>query len=420
MQEQYPTHIYSEIGELEAVIVHTPGNEVENMTPGNAERALYSDILNLSVASKEYAQFKGVLDKVTKTLEVKDLLLDVLKNEKVKKNLINRICSDETTQCIKEYLFSLDEKSLSMQLIEGVKKEENTLTGFLSKERFTLRPLHNFFFTRDASMSVYDSVFIGKMNSPVRLRESLIMECIFDYHPLFNTRTINVSQIVNNPETISLEGGDVLVARHDILLVGIGARTTPQGIDFILEQLKNKNEYQHIIVQELPHTPESFIHLDMVFTFLDMDMCVIYEPVIMKMNRYQTVHIYSEGGNVKFIREEENLLVALKKLGMDMKTVLCGGGDDTWTQEREQWHSGTNFFALAPGKLMGYARNNRTIEELSRTGLEVIKASDVIKNKVDLNEYQRYLVAFDGSELSRGGGGARCMTMPVRRKHVNW
>jgi len=420
MQEQYPTQIYSEIGDLEAVIVHTPGNEVENMTPGNAERALYSDILNLSVASKEYAQFKGVLDKVTKTLEVKDLLLDVLQNEKVKENLINKICTDETTQCIKEHLFSLDEKSLSVQLIEGVKKEENTLTGFLSKERFTLRPLHNFFFTRDASMSVYDSVFIGKMNSPVRLRESLIMESIFDYHPLFNTRTINVSRHASNPERISLEGGDVLVARHDILLVGIGPRTTPQGIDFILEQLKHKNEYQHIIVQELPHTPESFIHLDMVFTLLDMDMCMIYEPVIMKMNRYQTVHIYAEGGKVKFIREEENLPVALKKLGMDMKTVLCGGGDDTWTQEREQWHSGTNFFALAPGKLLGYARNIRTIEELSRTGLEIIKASDVIKGRVNLNEDEKFLVAFDGSELSRGGGGARCMTMPVRRKHVDW
>jgi arginine deiminase len=301
-----------------------------------------------------------------------------------------------------------------------VKKEENTLTGFLSKERFTLRPLHNFFFTRDASMSVYDSVFIGKMNSPVRLRESLIMESIFDYHPLFNTRTINVSRHASNPERISLEGGDVLVARHDILLVGIGPRTTPQGIDFILEQLKHKNEYQHIIVQELPHTPESFIHLDMVFTLLDMDMCMIYEPVIMKMNRYQTVHIYAEGGKVKFIREEENLPVALKKLGMDMKTVLCGGGDDTWTQEREQWHSGTNFFALAPGKLLGYARNIRTIEELSRTGLEIIKASDVIKGRVNLNEYEKFLVAFDGSELSRGGGGARCMTMPVRRKHVDW
>jgi len=420
MQEKFPTQVYSEIGELEAVIVHSPGQEVENMTPQNAERALYSDILNLTVAKKEFNQLKSVLEKVARVYEVGDLLADVLKNEKVKENLLDSICKYEGSKGIRSYLMGLNEAELSRQLIEGVTLPTDTLTGFLSKERFSLRPLHNFFFTRDASISVYDSVFVGKMESPVRLRESLIMEAIFDFHPAFTTKTINPTEYKPETTGIAIEGGDVLVARHDILLVGIGPRTTPQGVDFILEQLKEKNEHQHIIVQELPFSPESFIHLDMVFTFLDMDKCMIYEPVIMKMNKYQTVHIYAEGGKVKYIREQENLPAALRNLGMHLEPLLCGGSTDQWVQEREQWHSGANFFALGPGKVIGYARNIKTIEELNKRGMEVIKASDVIKGRIDLKNYHKYVVTIDGNELSRGGGGTRCMTMPVRRSHVIW
>jgi arginine deiminase len=419
MQEKYPTQVYSEIGDLEGVIIHSPGPEVENMTPQNAERALYSDILNLSVASREYSQLKGVLEKITRVFEVKDLLSDILKNEKVKENLLHKICSIESV-CLTDYLLSLSERELASQLIEGVLMQKSSLSSFLSKERFAMRPLHNFFFTRDASVSVYDNVFIGKMASPVRWRESLIMEAIFDFHPNFSTKTINPANTISNPEKIAIEGGDILVARHDILLVGIGPRTTPEGVDYILEQLKEKNEYQHIIVQELPFTPESFIHLDMVFTLLDMDKCMIYEPVVMKMNKFQTVHIYAEGGKVKTIREAENLPAALRYLGMDLQPVLCGGNTDPWFQEREQWHSGANFFAVGPGKLVGYARNTKTIEELNKAGMAIIKASDVIKERVNLSDYNKYVVTIDGSELSRGGGGARCMTMPVSRKHVIW
>lgn len=420
MQEIFPTQVYSEIGELEGVIIHSPGPEVENMTPANAERALYSDILNLSVATREFNQLKGVLQKVSTTFEVKDLLSDVLKNEKVKENLLDRICQYEAVPCIKPFLMSLTEKELARQLIEGVLTQKETLTSFLSKERYALRPLHNFFFTRDASISVYDNVFMGKMSSPVRLRESLIMEAIFDFHTSFSTKTISPLNFKADSSKIALEGGDILVARHDIILVGIGPRTTPQGVDFILEQLKDKNEHQHIIVQELPSSPESFIHLDMVFTMLDMNKCMIYEPVIMKMNKYQTVHIYAEGGKVKTIREQENLPAALKHLGMDLEPLMCGGNDDSWFQEREQWHSGANFFAIGPGKVIGYARNAKTVEELNRNGMEVIKASDVIKERVNLADYDKYVITIDGSELPRGGGGARCMTMPVRRKHVIW
>lgn len=413
--------VRSEIGELEGVILHTPGSEVENMTPKNAERALYSDILNLKVAQKEYAQLSGVLGKLTKTFQVKDLLTDVLANEKVKENLLGKICQHEQKCNLNDYLMTLNAKELSQQLIEGVIEEKDTLTKYLNKERYSLRPLHNFFYTRDAAMTVLDDVLIGRMASNVRERESLIMETIFDYHEQFVTKTVNPHNSPKFNDKTSIEGGDVLIARDDILCIGTGLRTTSQGIDFILERLLAQGEKnRHILVQELPYKPESFIHLDMVFTFLDKDTCMVYEPLIMQTNRYETIHITIENGKVTSIQEEDNLLSSLRNLGMDLKPVLCGGSKDPWVQEREQWHSGANFFAVAPGKVIGYGRNVYTIDEMNKNGFEVLKANDVISGKVDPKTYKKYVITLEGSELPRGGGGARCMTMPIKRKPVKW
>jgi arginine deiminase len=156
----------------------------------------------------------------------------------------------------------------------------------------------------------------------------------------------------------------------------------------------------------------------MVFTFLSTHECMIFEPVILRPNRYKTMHIEIDNGNVK-IREEKNVMEALAKLGIDLEPVYCGGTTDQWTQEREQWHSGANFFALAPGKLLGYNRNVSTLEELNNHGYEIVEAEEIISGQKRLSDLKKVVVTIEGSELSRGGGGARCMTMPVRRKEIN-
>jgi len=270
--------VTSEIGQLEGVIIHTPGQEVEEMTPENAERALYSDILNLSVAANEYAYFKNVLNKVSRTFEVKDLLTDILNIEEVKLLLLQDICINEGAMEIYPKLLQQTAPELARQLIQGVFLERDNLTRYLSQERFSLRPLHNFLFTRDASMSFGNEVYIGKMASKVRDREALIMDAIFSNHPLLETKTINPNstKISIANQGISIEGGDFQVGREDVLVIGTGIRTSTQGIDFILENFKSKKDViKHILVQELPDTPESFIHLDMVFTFLDVDTCMV-------------------------------------------------------------------------------------------------------------------------------------------------
>ena len=199
----------------------------------------------------------------------------------------------------------------------------------------------------------------------------------------------------------------------------MGARTSSQGIDFVIEHIKHRGESKHIIVQELPKFPESFIHLDMVFTLLDVDKCMAYEPVIFKRNNLKTVHINIVNGKVE-IWEEDNIIDSLRRLGMPIEPVFCGDNKDEWVQEREQWHSGANFFTIAPGKIIGYKRNVSTINALNKSGFEVIEAEDIISGQKNIYDYKRCVVTMEGSELSRGGGGCRCMTMPVRRKPVNW
>lgn len=419
-QSKFNLSVDSEVGELEGVILHTPGLEIENMTPKNAERALYSDILNLSVASKEYAQLKKVLEKLTKVFQISDLLKVVLHNSKVKHDLIERICENENAWEIQDELQQMTDEELSRCLIEGVLMKKDNLSRFLSHERYSLRPLHNFFFTRDSAVTINDWVLISRMANKVRTREAMISELILDYYPGFATKTVNSCLLDScSKSSVKTEGGDILVARKDVLLIGIGARTTPDAVDFLIEHYKKLGQKQHIIVQELPKKPESFIHLDMVFTFLDVDTCMIYEPVILQHNKLRTVMITIDNGEVSRITEENNLLVALDKVGIPLNPILCGGSGDTWAQEREQWHSGANFFAIAPGKIIGYRRNVHTIEELDRKGFTVVDATDVAEGKVDLSKHDKAVITIDGSELARGGGGCRCMTMPLRRKPLD-
>jgi|TARA_B100002003_G_scaffold216886_1_gene216734 arginine deiminase len=415
-------NINSEIGKLEGVIVHLPGPEVENMTPENAERALYSDILNLSIALPEYNNFIGVLKKFTSVFEVSDLLQDIINDTKIKKKLLKQICRHEhdEEEDVCNFIEKISNEELATQLIQGIEMHKNNLTRFLDNEKYCLHPLPNFFFTRDASFSVGNEVIISKMARNVRDRETLIMEAIFKHHPLFNVNTVNPVQKFDKTGKGTIEGGDVIVARNDILLIGTGERTSTQGIDSVIEHMKTKSGTHHIIVQELPYKPESFIHLDMVFTILDKYSCMIFEPLIIHATKYITIHIKIENHTVTNIKEEKNILVALRSLGMELEPIFCGGNNDSTIMEREQWQSGANFFALEPGKVIGYGRNTNTIEALNKHGYDIANARDIVTGKSEIEDYDKLVITIEGNELSRGGGGARCMTMPVARQAVVW
>ncbi len=408
--------VQSETGKLEAVLIHYPGAEVENMTPRHAQRALYSDILNLSIARREYDQLLAVLKKTSDVYEVADLLEKVLEHEHLKEDLIRKICITEQATEYIDWLMYLPASSLTKVLIEGLPLQINTLTDFLREEYYALQPLYNYYFTRDPSAVIGNNALICKMANSVRVRESLIMDAIFKSDLFFTGNVVNSYDLSQNNPLIKMEGGDILVVRDDILLIGNGMRTSTQGIDFLVREFcKTGSGKKHVIVQQLPESPESFIHLDMVFTMLDNDKAMVYKPLIMNDSPYQTVHMQIDNGKVTKISSVSGILSVLRKLGIDLMPIVCGGKSDDWDQEREQWHSGANFLALAPGKVISYARNIHTLEELDKHGFEVVKAANVINSQWDIASASNCVITLEGSELPRGGGGPRCMTMPLRR-----
>lgn len=414
-------NVSSEIGRLDAVLLHPPGAEVENMTPRNVQRALYSDILNLSIAREEYRQLQGVLSKVADVYIMDDLLAKVLDNPESRTGLLQRICVSEDATDYYGLLLDMPSRTLAKVLIEGLPARIDTLTAFLKNEYYALYPLYNFYFTRDAAVTIGGSALVCRMANKVRMRESYIMDAICRSSGVFDCKVVDANDFQPQNSPIMMEGGDIIVAREDILLLGNGCRTSSQGIDFMIERFRREHDKgrYHVIVQQLPSEPESFIHLDMVFTFLDRDKCMIFEPLILGDNQYQTVHITISDGKVSKITSAPDILTVLRRLGMDLEPVVCGGPDE-WDQEREQWHSGANCFAFAPGKVITYARNIHTLEELDRAGFNVVSADDVISGKVHVDGDGRYAVTVVGSELPRGGGGARCMTMPLSRREVKW
>jgi arginine deiminase len=412
MENTDPVRVSSEIGELETVIIYKPGEEIELMTPQDAHEALYSDILNIDVAQAEHAHLSGVLEKVTQTLFVKDLLTDVVKIPNARQQLIGKICEAESIRGMQEYLESRTTEQLVKNIIEGVQYSELQIK---SQQRFAHRPLYNLFFTRDPSVTVNNRILVADLNYPIRQREAIMMDAIYKNHPIFgNAETFSLK---NYNKTATIEGGDLLIAREDLFLLGIHPRTNIAGVQaFIQAQSEVMQKFQ-LITFELPTEPASFIHLDMAFTMLNHDECMIYAPLILNNPNFHTLRTVVDGGSVQY-HDEPNLLTALKNAGLDLRPIHCGGTSNELAPSREQWNSGANFFCFAPGKLIGYGRNRHTIEALNNAGYNIVTSLDVIDGKVDLSKEKKVVVTIPGAELSRGGGGARCMTMPIKRKKI--
>lgn len=420
-------NVNSEIGRLKSVLIHLPGREIDVMIPSMMEQLLFDDILYGQVAREEHRRFQQIIWFIAdQVYDIQDLLEEVFEEPEQRAEVLRDL---KSVYGFKREVFEwLSEKppaELAEALLGGITMKNDRVGNPV----YALSPVPNAFFMRDPQVVIGDGVAISSMATEARSREPLLSRIVFKHHKAFAGRDLFWMDQFEEPWPRSrsaasrrptIEGGDVLVPRRDIVLVGLSERTNKAGIERLAESLKESHAgVKTMIVVEMPKR-RSFMHLDTVFTFTDRGECLVYPPVILE-NGPEQAKVFAVDLTKREIAysEQKNLLSALKKRGMDLKPIYCGG-ERAIDQQREQWTDGANAFALAPGIILLYERNIRTAEQLAKNGYHIVYEDDLLLGRTELETWssKKYAIQLQGNELSRARGGPRCMTMPLEREDL--
>ena len=412
--------VSSEIDQLKRVIVHRPDEGIARVSPRRAEELLFDDIVYLPQMRKEHNIFTDVLKAFLgdeNVLEVEDLLMETLGYDaEAKAEMVDKIVDfEEIPSSFKKELLALNDRDLAEVLISGYNKHS---------DHILFDPIPNFIFTRDIAAVVNDHVIITKAAKEARFRENFLTRCIFWAHPIFRklrneNRIINLNRVEEFPpsfrgESVSIEGGDMMVVNKDYLLIGCSERTTAHTIHSLRDELFRRDVIKNVVQVNIPKD-RSYMHIDTIFTQINQNHIVAYKPIVIDgLSSY--VEVYTQSGTKRFYNSIREFFQG--EISPDFEFIMSGGGESPY-QEREQWTDGCNLVTVKPGVAITYDRNPKTELAFQKFGYNLLGAEELLQKTADgsLNptEIENTIILLPSNELSRARGGSHCMTCPIER-----
>lgn len=401
-------NVTSEIGKLKAVLLHKPGTELEKLTPDYLSQLLFDDIPWLKKMRVEHDEFAEILrQRGTQVYYVDELLTEVLQNKETKASFVKELLSTcventkELNHTLYEHILEMPAKNVAEISISGLSKKdlpemnrELSLSEYVHSDYpLFINPIPNLYFMRDPAAVMGQGISINSMYTDARRREPMIIKYIYEHNPLFKKEHSQIWYDYSIPH--SMEGGDMLVLSKEVVAIGCSQRTSANGIEHLAKKLfASQSGIKEVLAVQIPPL-RAFMHLDTVFTMIDYDKFTIYPGI---QDKVRVFKLTPSKNGIK-VSMENDLVESLKKsLRLPAIDLIQSGGGDPITAAREQWNDSTNTLAIAPGVVVTYGRNEASNEVLRQHGLEVLE--------------------IEGSELVRGRGGPRCMSMPLVREDL--